>query len=870
MPRIPLDWLRQHVDVPADLSAEELAAALVKVGLEEETIHRSEVTGPIVVGKVLTLEKNEQSNGKLINYCRVDVGVHNDAPGEGKEPSELPSRGIICGAHNFVEGDYVVVSLPGAVLPGDFKIAARKTYGHISDGMICSQRELGLGNDHDGIIVLAHNDDEARERGIPAIGSDVLGFLGLNDEVLEINITPDRGYCFSMRGVAREYSHSTGAQFTDPALESAAAKNVPAVNNEGFAVEIADDAPIHGVPGCSRFVTRIVRGIDASAQSPQWMQDRLTAAGMRPISLVVDATNYVMLDLGQPLHAYDLNKTVAPLIVRRAKAGEILRTLDGAPRTLGDEDLVIADSHGGRGARAVGLAGTMGGASTEISDQTTDVLIEAAHFDSVSVARMARNHRLPSEASKRFERGVDPQLPPIAAQAVVDLLVEYGGGTADQANFEVNNIAPIPALAFNTRETRRLTGLEISAKKQIAVLQAIGCEVEEIPSIAGESGEGDTELSVTPPAWRPDLVGAAHFVEEIARLVGFDEIASVVPYAPAGHGLGVAQRQARDVARALAEQGWVQVLSYPFVSGQVFDQQGIVDDDARRLAIRLQNPLQESAPYMRTSILDSLLETAKLNVARGHSTVAVFETGLVTHAQGIVPAVNPGVGKRPSDAELGALDDAIPTQPRHIAGVATARATEPAADLAAITWDWRDAIEAVKTLGRTIGVELQVKQAQYAPFHPGRCAQICVGETVIGYAGELAPQVCKAFDLPQRAIAFEADLDALFAARGNAPIQVAPVSTFPMAKEDIAIVVDEDLPAQEVEKVMKQVGGEILEDVRLFDVYRGDQIGEGKKSLAFALRLRGLDHTLTAEETAALRKRIVKQLKKAFNAELRG
>ncbi|MFC5370224.1 phenylalanine--tRNA ligase subunit beta [Arcanobacterium bovis] len=869
MPRIPLDWLRQHVDISPDLSAEELAAALVKVGLEEETIHRSEVTGPIVVGKVLTLEKNEQSNGKLINYCRVDVGEHNDAPGEGKEPSELPSRGIICGAHNFVEGDYVVVSLPGAVLPGDFKIAARKTYGHISDGMICSQRELGLGDDHDGIIVLAHNDDEARERGIPAIGHDVLGFLGLAGEVLEINVTPDRGYCFSMRGVAREYSHSTGAKFTDPAYESNAAKNVPAVNNEGFAVEIADDAPIHGVPGCSRFVTRIVRGVDACAQSPKWMHDRLKAAGMRPISLVVDATNYVMLDLGQPLHAYDLNKTVAPLIVRRAKAGETLRTLDDVERTLGGEDLVIADSQGGRGERAVGLAGTMGGASTEISDATTDVLIEAAHFDSVSVARMARNHRLPSEASKRFERGVDPQLPPIAAQAVVDLLVEYGGGTADQANFEVNHVDATPALAFNTGETRRLTGLELSAEKQISLLHAIGCEVEEIPSISDAASDDNRELSVTAPSWRPDLIGSAHFVEEIARLVGFDEIASVVPYAPAGHGLSIEQRQARDVARALAEQGWVQVLSYPFVAGQVFDHQGIDDDDARRLAIRLQNPLQESAPYMRTSILDSLLETARLNVSRGHSTVALFETGVVTRPQGVVPAENPGVGRRPTNEELDALERAIPAQPRHIAGVATARAAEAAADLDGVTWDWRDAIEAVKTLGRTIGLDMRVKQEQYAPFHPGRCAQICVGEHVIGYAGELAPQVCKTFELPKRSIAFEADLDQLFAARGSSPIQVAGVSTFPMAKEDIAVVVDADLPSYEVEAVIRNVGGEILEDVRLFDVYRGEQIGDGKKSLAFALRLRGLDHTLTAEETAALRKRIVKQLKKTFDADLR-
>ena len=328
MPRIPIDWLADHVAVPADLTAEQLAADLVKVGLEEEEIHRSDVTGPIVVGKVLTNVKEEQSNGKTINYSRVDVGSHNDAPGEGKETSDIHSRGIICGAHNYEVGDYVVVALPGAILPGDFQISARKTYGHISDGMICSQRELGLGDDHSGIIVLATSDEEAAEKGLPAVGDDALDYLGLSGEVLEINVTPDRGYCFAMRGVAREYSHSTGAAFVDRGLEENLANGLPPVNGEGFAVKVDDEAPIHGVPGCDRFVTRIVRDVDPQAPSPAWMQERLTEAGMRPISLAVDATNYVMLDLGQPLHAYDLDKLVEPIVVRRAREGETLVTLD--------------------------------------------------------------------------------------------------------------------------------------------------------------------------------------------------------------------------------------------------------------------------------------------------------------------------------------------------------------------------------------------------------------------------------------------------------------------------------------------------------------------------------------------------------------
>lgn len=859
MPLIPIDWLASHVEVPEDLTASQLAADLVKVGLEEEEIHAPDVTGPIVVGKVLTLVKEEQKNGKLINYCRVDVGSHNDAPGEGKEPVDFPSRGIICGAHNFVEGDYVVVSLPGAVLPGDFAIAARKTYGHVSDGMICSARELGLGQDHDGIIVLAHSDDDAAAVNLPAVGESVLPYLGLGGETLEINVTPDRGYCFSMRGVAREYAHSTGAKFTDPGLEENLATDLATPNDSGFAVVVRDDAPIHGVPGADRFVTRIVRGVNSAAQSPKWMQDRLTAAGMRPISLAVDATNYVMLDLGQPLHAYDLGKVEAPLVVRRARAGETVTTLDSVERTLDPEDLVIADSCGGEGARVVGLAGTMGGLDTEVSDETTDILIEAAHFDQVSVARMARRHRLPSEASKRFERGVDPTLAPIAAQMVAELLADFGGGTIDEGVCDVNTVPAIAPIEFATDDVRRLTGLNVPEADIVRILEEIGCTVE-----------GRSTLQVTPAPWRPDLVGPAHFVEEVARLVGYDEIASILPTPRGGAGLTKRQRHQRDMVRALAEQGWTQVLSYPFVSAGTFDKQLIPAEDSRRSAIVLANPLQDEAPYMRTSILDSLLDTAKMNVARSNPAVAIFESSLVTRPDALVPATTPNVGGRPTDEQLAALAAAMPAQPHHIAGVATPLVAQACADMPAVTWDWRDALAAVDTLVCTLGGKVEFANVDYAPLHPGRGAEASVSGHVIGYAGELAPKVCQAFDLPARSIAFEVDADVLLTALSDSPMPVTPVSAFPAAKEDIALVVDADLPSSQVESVIREAAGEILEDVRLFDVYTGDQIPEGKKSLAFALRLRGTDHTLTAEEAASVRKRIIKKTGKKFGAELRG
>ena len=744
MPLVPTQWLAEHVEIPEGLTAQELAAALVKVGLEEETIHSAEVTGPVVVGKVLACSPEKQKNGKVVNYCRVDVGEHNDAPGTGKEPSDLPSRGIVCGAHNFDVGDYVAVSLPGG-----FAISARKTYGHFSDGMICSMRELGLGENHDGIIVLAAAGDVEAASGLPAVGEDALAHLGLGERTLEINVTPDRGYCFSMRGIAREYHHSTGAPFADPGLPESLGAPIPSPTPGGFPVEVRDGSPIHGHAGCDRFVTRIVRGIDPTAQSPEWLRDRLTAAGMRPISLAVDATNYVMLDLGQPLHAYDLDKMRGPIVVRRARAGERHTTLDDVERTLDPEDLLITDD---AAERVLGIAGVMGGADTEITDETVNVLIEAAHFDPVSIARSARRHKLASEASKRFERGADPELPPVAAQNVVDLLVEYGGGAVGDEVFDLRTFSAPEAQDFRLSEVERLTGLDLSEERIIDVLREIGCKVEvpgdgasgasdepsaDRPAPAGEgsvggsgaaeesdaeeliaekskngaSTGGEKTVRVTPPTWRFDLTGPAHLVEEVARLVGYDEIPAALPQAPAGRGLTAVQRQRRDLARALAEQGWVQVLSYPFVGAGSFDAQGIPGDDPRRLALRLSNPLQEEAPYMRTCLLDSLLETARLNVARANPAVGVFETGLVTRPEGIRPAPPARVGGRPSDAELDGLAAALAAQPFHVAGVACGPMAPVSYGFAPPAWDWRDAVEAVVAdVAEREGLELGILQ----------------------------------------------------------------------------------------------------------------------------------------------------------------
>jgi len=855
MPNIALPWLAEHVEVPSDLTAEQLAAALVKVGLEEEAIHSSGITGPLVVGRVVSQVKEPQKNGKIINWCQVDVGEHNVLDADG---NPTVARGIICGAQNFSEGDLIVAALPGAVLPGPFPIASRKTYGHISDGMICSQREVGLGDDPNGIIVLTENGFAESEL---TPGQDALELLGLNDEILEINVTPDRGYCFSMRGVAREYAHSTGAKFTDPGLRS----DLPLSNEAGFAVEVSDDAPIHGLVGCDRFVTRIVRGVNASQPSPKWMQKRLEQAGMRPISLVVDVTNYVMLDLGQPLHAYDLSSLAAPIVVRRAAAGETLTTLDDAKRTLDVEDLLITDSpNGERGSRILGLAGVMGGAETEVSESTTDVLIEAAHFDQISIARTARRHKLPSEAAKRFERGIDPQLAGVAAARVVDLLVEFGGGTADEAVFDLDETKAPATIKFSLRDPERLCGVAYPDEQVVAILREIGCEVTPV--------ENSTIVNVVPPTWRPDLIGAAELVEEVARLVGYDQIPSLLPVAPAGRGLTAAQRARRTASRALAEFGYTEVLTYPFVSASQLDDLQIPQDDARRVMLNLINPLTGDKPSMRTNLLVTLLDAARRNVARGNTEVALFEQSLVTLPAAdapVAPQLAPAV--KPSEEQLAALHAGVPAQPRHIAGVIAGPAAPSGWWGAGRVADWTDAFASVDLVAKRVGVELvRVADTEFAPYHPGRCARFETAEgVVVGHAGELHPRVIEAFGLPARAVAFEVNLDVIVDQIPQDAYQAAPVSTYPLAKEDLALVVDSDVSAQDVFDAIVVGAGENLESLELFDVFEGAQIGEGKKSLAYSLRLRAHDRTLTAADIAAIRDEVVAAASAAVGATLR-
>jgi len=824
--RVPVSWLRDHVALPegdAAPTVDQIADAFVRAGLEVEAVHQlGPVSGPLVVGRVTEIEELTGLS-KPIRYCLVDDG----------EPAP---RGVVCGATNFVAGDLVVLARPGTVLPGDVAIGARTTYGRTSDGMICSAAELRLGDDHTGIIVLPA--DAARP------GDSALDVLGLDDAVIELAITPDRGYCLSVRGLARELAIAFGVPYRDPGL-----LDVP-LAEPGWPVHIEDEQ------GCRRFVVRQVSGMHAAAETPWWMRRRLQLAGIRPISLPVDVTNYVMLELGHPMHAFDATKLDGDLVVRRAADGEKLTTLDGVCRELDPDDIVICDAGG-----PISLAAVMGGESTEVGPQTTSLLLEAANWDPASVARAARRHKLPSEAARRFERGVDHALAPAAAELAATLLTRYGGGEILRGRTDAGTPEGPVSVVMPIDEPDRVAGRVYERGATVRRLSQIGCAVEV------SSSHGTTTVTVVPPSWRPDLVQPADLVEEVLRLEGYDTIPSTLPPAPPGRGLSAAQRRRRTISRTLAGAGYVEVLPSPFVSAGIWDAFGLPDEDPRRHTTKLLNPLESDRDQLATTLLPGLLEALVRNVARGQRDVALFGMAPVVQPRpGAAAMPEVGVLDRPSDAELAALVSALPEQPLYVgavlAGYWERRGWWGTGRLAT----WADAVQAARLVGNAAGIELEVCAAHTPPWHPGRCGALRVDGDTVGHAGELHPAVVEALGLPPRTCAMELDLDALpLTDHRPAPL----VSPYPPVLQDVALVVDAGVPAAELTATLRRGAGELLEDVRLFDVYTGDQIGPGKRSLAFALRFRAPDRTLTVAEATAARDAAVAAATATHNATLR-
>ena len=835
--RIPLSWLSELVPLGDHNSLEGVHEALVSVGFEEEDHHEFSVTGPVVVGEVLERTPEEHSNGKTIQWCQVRVAPAGSAAADGGEDV----RGIVCGAHNFDVGDKVVVTLPGAVLPGPFEISARKTYGHVSDGMIASQRELGLGDDHEGIIVLSDLGLDAEP------GTNAVELLGLNDAAVEINVTPDRGYAFSLRGVAREFAHATGQTFEDPvpALDAKAAE--AAVT--GFPVTLADEAPIRGRAGATGFIARLVEGVDQSRPTPAWMVARLVLAGQRPLGLAANITNYVMLELGNPLHAYDYDALTGGITVRRARSGETLTTLDGQERELDPADLLITDDSG-----PIGLAGVMGGESTKTNDRTTRVLIEAATFDPITIARTARRHKLPSEASKRFERGVDPRVARAAAQRVVDLLVEYGGGTASSIGNDT--VAPWEAKPVELADgfVQNRIGVDYTKAEIRSALEMIGCGVT----------ESDSGFTVTAPSWRSDLNRDVDLAEEVARIHGYDKIPSVLPVAPAGRGFTREQTLVRRAANHITAAGLNEVQNYPFVSAEQLE---TFNPGAE--AVKLVNPLDGSAPLLRRSLLPGLLACAQRNHSRGLVDLSLVEFGSVFEPVTVAaPAEVPEVGVFPSAELRAAMDESIPNQPLHVAGVLLGNTVQNQPFQAAVAADWAEAIDTAQQLAWSVSATLEVRQGNHPAFHPGRTAILSVAGKDIGVAGELLPELVAKLHLPGRVAAFELDLDQLIAHAATVPT-VRALSSYPAATQDVTLVVDAEIPAATVGDTLREGAGELLEHIRLVADYRGKGTEDNERALTFALRFRASDRTLKAEEASAAKLAGVELAVKRHGAHLR-
>ena len=815
--RAPLSWLREFVDIPTTISADQISDGLIRVGFEvEEIIYQgADLTGPLKFAKVLSIEELPEHK-KPIRYVGLDCG-------EGE------TRFVICGATNFAVGDLVVAALPGAVLPGNFAISARETYGKTSNGMICSARELGISDEHAGIMVFSATDAH--------IGDDAIEGLQINDVVFDVAVNPDRGYALSIRGIAREVAGSLGLKFSDP---------VDAVRNlqfnetgKGVSATIADPAT------ASVFYLRTLANFDPTATTPLWMRRRIEKMGMRSISLVVDITNYVMLELGQPLHAFDKSKIKGGLTIKRAGAAQKFVTLDGQERMLDPDDLMVFDDD-----QPLALAGTMGGLYSEITNSTTEIALEAVRFDPVCIAKNSRRHKLSSEASRRLERSVDPSLAEFASARFVQLLT---GNSSAQHVATVVAGKPIyaPVVTIDPTYISKILGFEVSTSEVARILRLVGCDVDE------------KNWKVDPPSWRADLLGIADFTEEVARMLGYDKIPSILPPRPLHASLTATQKRRRAVASMLAARGLAEVQTFPFTNQETIDAMGFVGERAATYAIA--NPMSEEFPLMRVHLVPGLIEVAQRNISRGAKDFAIFEMGSIFRStQQLIPAISPDLSQRPEKKTIDQIFASVPPQAYHVAGLLVGKIENENWQGKARAYTWHDAIEYAEDILTLCNLEWNIKRSEFAPWHPGRCAELIVDGKAVAHAGELHPRIIAKYGLPERSVAFAVGLSAL---PDSVLVRPTTVGTMPAALQDVALIVDEKVSALDVQQALTEGAGDLLESISLFDRY--DKIGDGKISLAFTLVFRAPDRTLTGEEVSAMREAATEVAAKKCGAVVR-
>jgi len=793
--KVTLNWLREFVDI--DVDTKRLVELLDFSGTKVEgvTTPSDDVSG-VVVAEVLNIEDHPNADTLTLVDVRTEDG----------------EQRVVCGARNFSVGDRVPLARVGARLPG-MDITERKIRGEVSRGMLCSGAELGVSRDHSGILVLSPDAD---------LGADIVPTLGLDDTQLELEITLNRPDCMSILGVAREIAALTGKKLRRPEVKLEASSDV----SSPVSVKIEDPR------ACPRFVARFIEGIKIGP-SPQWMARRLLACGVRPISNVVDITNYVLLELGHPLHAFDADHVAnQAIVVRRARKGERFKTLDGVERELEPDDLLITD-----GSKPIGLAGIIGGEESEVSDSTTNVLLECAYFDPDTIAFTARRQNLRTEASARFERGMDFEMAPVASARAAQLMVELSGGRVSATLVD----------EYPQRiERRRIRLRPASTDKLLGITIPPAEQAERLRSIEMTVGDSTGALDVVVPTFRPDVTREVDLIEEVGRLHGFHELPSTLPKGAAG-GLERDQRAERSLRHVLADLGVYEVVTPSLISPEDIERLELDESNPARRMVEVANPMVEDERAMRTTLLPSVLKAVALNQAQRAQGVALFEIARIYEP----------------------MHDVLPQEGLVLAGAFSGLRSEQEWTGPARQWDFFGVKGILEAAFDGLGLESPLfAPAKGKPFHPTRAATVSLGSAPLGALGELHPDVCARFDVAERTLAFELSLAPVFEALPER-VQLREPSRYPATFIDLAVVVDDAVASAKVRDVIAGAGAPEVVSVRLFDVYKGQQVGEGKKSLAFALELRAEEGTMTDDEALKVRDRILPALQERTGGTIR-
>lgn len=802
---VTCSWLKEFVDF--DLAPEELSHRLTMAGLEVDAMEMlGEGMDSVIVARLASVDPHPDA--ERLTLCQVETGTET-----------VP---VVCGAKNHRAGDLVALAQVGSLLPGEFKIKKSKIRGQVSMGMLCAEKELGLAEDSEGIMILPP--------GL-ALGQPVFDALGLKDVRYEIGLTPNRPDCLSVLGVAREVAAMVGSAVQLPKSP---------VAEEGPAIETETSVVVEGADMCPRYAARLIRGVKIGP-SPDWLVRRLESVGMRSINNVVDVTNYVLMELGHPLHAFDFNLLRGRrIIVKRAGEGEAFTTLDSQGRGLSHSDLVICDAEG-----PVALAGIMGGENSEVQPETVDILLESAYFDPIAIRRTGKRLGIHTESSHRFERGADVDMAPVALDRAAALILQVAGGSAAKGRIDVYpKVLTEKRLTIGTRRTNEILGLKLETLEIQRLLRSIGLSAE----MAADRSEEALYVSV--PTFRPDLEREIDLIEEVARLNGYDRIPTTMPVGRAiCHRPTDRQRLVRRARNAMVAAGFSEVINYSFIAEAAWDRLALKADDCRRRTVQILNPLTEEQAVMRTSLVPSILETAARNLSYRSRDLALFELRPVF--QSVAGEELPEEGLRLTAVMCGRREPEGWGQ------------GQQAVDF----FDLKGVVEGLIESFKISGCRWDGERGE--PFlHPGKSCTLVLDGIVVGTLGEVHPKVLEGHDIDQPLFLFDLDLDALFAKTGSFA-GFRPLSRFPDVYRDSAFLLDEDVSAQQVFDVMAGVKGRYVEDVVLFDLYRGAGVPEGKKSLAVRVRYRSADRTLTDEEINAVHGKIVKALGKKLEAEIR-